>query len=241
MCVLALAWQAHPRWRLVLAANRDERHDRPAAPLARWPEADHVLAGRDLASGGTWLGLSETGRLAVVTNRHVDAPADPDAHSRGTLLRGILTGEDHGSPSAGFNPFNLITVAGTTAAFSTNFPRPETTPLPPGVHGLSNATLNTAWPKVERLKHGLAEWLEQPAAQADGLLDALADEEAATNAPHPVGSPVFIRDPIFGTRCSTVVMVNTAGEGLIVERRFTAQAQPAGETSLRFRWPGAQA
>ncbi|PVM88320.1 NRDE family protein [Caulobacter radicis] len=243
MCVLALAWQAHPRWRLVLVANRDERHDRLAAPLARWSEADHVLAGRDLASGGTWLGLSETGRLAVVTNRHVEAPADPGALSRGGLLRNILTGEDHSSPppSLRFNPFNLITIAGTRAAFTTNFPQPDTRPLAPGIHGLSNATLNTAWPKVVRLKQRLAEWLGRADAQTDGLLDALADDETTTTAPHPVGSPIFIRDRVFGTRCSTVVTVDTAGEGLIVERRFTAEAKLAGETSLRFRWADLQA
>lgn len=101
--------------------------------------------------------------------------------------------------------------------------------------------MNTAWPKVVRLKQRLAEWLGRADAQTDGLLDALADDETTTTAPHPVGSPIFIRDRVFGTRCSTVVTVDTAGEGLIVERRFTAEAKLAGETSLRFRWADLQA
>ncbi|RZJ88461.1 MAG: hypothetical protein EON88_21285, partial [Brevundimonas sp.] len=94
MCVLALAWQAHPGWRLVLAANRDERHDRASAPLARWTDAPTVLGGRDLVSGGTWLGVSNEGRLAVVTNLHTGAPPDPQAPSRGQLLKDLLTGTD---------------------------------------------------------------------------------------------------------------------------------------------------
>src|ERR1700760_2772707 len=110
MCVLALAWKAHPAWRLVLAGNRDEFHARPAAPLARWSaDPGGVLAGRDLQSGGTWLGVSEEGRFAVVTNLRPGQSAAPDAPSRGVLLADLLTGEGpyaglHTGDLAAFNP-----------------------------------------------------------------------------------------------------------------------------------------
>src|ERR1700754_2725628 len=93
MCILAFAWQAHPRWHLVLAGNRDERHDRPAAPLARWEAPADLIAGRDLKSGGTWLGVSEKGRLAVVTNLRGHGGPDPAKVSRGALVADLLAGE----------------------------------------------------------------------------------------------------------------------------------------------------
>src|SRR5690606_4763458 len=115
MCVLAFAWCPHPRWRLVMAGNRDELHARPAQPLERWERPDHLLAGRDLQSGGTWLGVSEQegGRFAVVTNLRGHGPSEPGRASRGALVTGLLTGEGRYAdpPDAAlsdFNPFNLI-------------------------------------------------------------------------------------------------------------------------------------
>src|ERR1019366_3936015 len=102
MCVLALAWGAHPGWRLVMAGNRDEMQERPAQPLRRWDEPDHVLAGKDLQSGGTWLGVSEQGRFAVVTNLRGFGPAKAGRPSRGILLRDLLSGEgQYGHPCDG--------------------------------------------------------------------------------------------------------------------------------------------
>jgi uncharacterized protein with NRDE domain len=92
MCIAAFAWRAHPRWLLIAAANRDEYHARPAASLARWPDADHVLAGWDLQSGGTWLGVSEQGRFALVTNVRGYGLPDVDRASRGALVSDLLTG-----------------------------------------------------------------------------------------------------------------------------------------------------
>ena len=123
MCVLALAWRAHPRWRLVLAGNRDEFHARPASPLARWTQPGHLLGGKDLQSGGTWLGVSEQGRAAVVTNLRGQGNPRPDRVSRGTLVTGVLSGEGSYADLSvtdlsRFNPFNLIAVAENRAGFS---------------------------------------------------------------------------------------------------------------------------
>ena len=244
MCVLALAWQAHPRWRLVLAANRDERHDRASAPLARWADAPTVLGGRDLVSGGTWLGVSDEGRLAVVTNLHTGAPPDPQAPSRGQLLKDLLTGTEPTlalSPEAlaTFNPFSLIFITGGEATFASNRPEAITHPLTSGVHGLSNAALNAPWPKTERLKAAVSDWLTRDSDEPETLLHALADDRTAGDARVPALSSIFIRNPIFGTRCSTVVTTDDAGQGTIVERRFRPDGTPDGQTTARFTWPAA--
>jgi uncharacterized protein with NRDE domain len=129
MCVLALAFDEHPRWRLVLAGNRDELHARPSAPLHRWDGPGRVLAGQDLSGGGTWLGVSEDGRLAVVTNLRGFGPPAPDRPSRGRLLSDLLAGDgDYAAPSDGqlerFNPFNLFALTDGRLMFWTNRPAP---------------------------------------------------------------------------------------------------------------------
>lgn len=245
MCVLALAWHAHPDWRLVAAGNRDERHDRPAAALGRWmarePARMPVIAGRDQVAGGTWLGLSEAGRFAAVTNVRGEAP-DPGRQSRGALVTDMLAGEEPADLDA-YNPFNLIAVEPEGPMFLTNRPQPLRRPLGAGMHGLSNGLLDTLWPKTLRLQAGVANWLAAGVADTEPLFAALADERPAgvpvqdeADGFEPVHSPVFIRNPVYGTRCSTVVTVDAAGRGRIAERRFHSDGSPAGETLLRFHW-----
>jgi uncharacterized protein with NRDE domain len=252
MCVLAFAWQAHPRWRLVVAGNRDELHARPAAPLARWEEPSDVLAGRDLQSGGTWMGVSEQGRFVVVTNlRGFGTPA-PDRVSRGQLVTDLLSGSgDYGEPEsadlAAFNPFNLIIADRAQARFLTNRPMASRSKLDHGIYGLSNGGLDEPWPKTMQLKACLLDWIVADATAPEALLDALAIETLPdvglrplqpSDAPQePQDSPIFIRNPVYGTRCSTVVAIDAAGEGVITERRFTADGTAAGETRLAFFWP----
>lgn len=249
MCVLSLAWRAHPRWRLVMAGNRDELHSRPAAALARWPGPGEVLAGQDLLSGGTWAGVSEQGRFAVVTNLGGYGPPDPERASRGTLVNDLLAGEGVYAQATvddlgAFNPFNLISAEGDRALFWSNRPEPVRIDLAPGVYGLSNGALDEPWPKTERLKTLLADWLTGPASHPLDLLDGL-QEGRLVETPRPVpgvafnpaGSPIFIRNPLYGTRCGTVVAIGEDGRGLIAERRFDAQGEVAGETVLEFAWP----
>jgi uncharacterized protein with NRDE domain len=253
MCVLAFAWQAHPRWRLVLAGNRDEFHARPAQPLGRWARAEHVLGGIDLQSGGTWLGVSEQGRLAVVTNLRGFGAPRPDAPSRGALLADFLVGEGAyaapGLPAlAAFNPFNLITVEAGAASFRTNRPQPAHHALPPGIHGVSNGPLDAPWFKTERLRAHVATWLAAETGDAARLLDALRDDHAPTNGrplpgpsdvpQEPPVSPIFIRDPVYGTRCGTAVLIDADGRGIIAERRYDTEGEPVGERAFDFRWPG---
>ena len=245
MCVLALAWHAHPDWQLVAAGNRDERHDRASAALGRWmarePAKVPVIAGRDLVAGGTWLGLNEDGRFAAVTN--VRGAASDPGKSRGMLVTDMLAGEEPEDLGA-YNPFNLIAVEPEGPMFLTNRPQPLRRPLGAGMHGLSNGLLDTLWPKTLRLQAGLANWLAAGGDDIGPLFAALADERPAgtpardeSDAFEPVHSPMFIRGPVYGTRCSTVVTVDAGGRGRIAERRFHADGSPAGETVLRFHWP----
>ncbi len=241
MCVLALAWNSHPKWRLVVAGNRDELHDRPAAPLRRWegPNAD-LLAGQDLRSGGTWLGVSEQGRFAVVTNLRGYGTTVEGRPSRGVLLTDILSGRGpFAAPTpvdlADFNPLNLLTVQHDQLTFSTNQPAPHQHILPAGLYGLSNGALDGPWPKTVRLKAALAHWLTRDAVPPADLLTALFED--VLPPPDTQASPIFIRNPTYGTRCSSVVAIGHDGAGLFLERRFNAQGEPTGNTALSFAWP----
>lgn len=248
MCVLALAWRAHPRWQLIVAGNRDEYHVRPAAPLARWDSDPGLIAGRDIQSGGSWLGVSEAGRVAVVTNlRGYGGPA-PDRPSRGALVTDLLGGADPDTLLIdAYNPVNLIAIDRQRACFLSNRPATQRTDLSPGLYGLSNGKLDESWPKTLRLKSLLLDWLtgaaEEPALLLDGLREDILpdiglDPDRPSDVPQePRHSPIFINDPIYGTRCSSVVAIDRAGQGLFLERRFGARAEPTGETGLSFAWP----
>ena len=246
MCVLAFAWRAHPRWTLVVLGNRDEFHDRPAAPLARWETPDHLLAGRDLRSGGIWLGVSEEGRFAVVTNLRGFGGPEPDRPTRGKLTGDYLLGSARPEDidAAAFNPFNLLLADRDNAHFVSNRPHPVHAALAPGLYGLSNAALDEPWPKTLRLKEALLHWLIDDHGDPATLLPVLREEtlpatglrdaEPSDVPLEPAISPPFIRNPLYGTRCSTVVAIDNDGRGVIIERRFTRDADVGGETRLTF-------
>jgi uncharacterized protein with NRDE domain len=250
MCVAALAWQAHPRWLLVAIGNRDEFHERPAAALAEWDNG--VLAGRDRKSGGTWLGVSAAGRFALVTNLRGYGAADPDRASRGALVTDLLAGSGPCADPAtaalqDFNPFNLILANGEEAQFLSNRPDDIRTTLAHGIYGLSNGTLDEPWPKTLQLKSALLDWLNDDGEAFAPLFTALHSETLPDIGVHPrepsdvpleaPETPVFIRNAVYGTRCSTVVAIDRAGIGTIIERRFTAESRAEGETRLTFAWP----
>ncbi len=252
MCVAAFAWRAHPRWLLVAIGNRDEFHERPAAPLAAWDEPGGILAGRDLRSGGTWLGVSPAGRFALVTNLRGFELADPDRASRGALVTDLLTasgryGDPEAAPLQDFNPFNLILADRDDARFLTNRPDDIRTTLANGIYGLSNGTLDEPWPKTLQLKAALLDWLNTDGEDFVPLFLALHNETLSDRGVPPrepsdvpleaPETPVFIRDQVYGTRCSTVVAIDRAGIGTIIERRFTADGRTDGETTLTFAWP----
>jgi uncharacterized protein with NRDE domain len=250
MCLIAFAWNVHPHWRLVLVGNRDEFHARPSAELARW-EGSPIIAGRDLRAGGTWLGVTPAGRCTVVTN--VRAPqAAPGTRSRGALARDYLVDTDsaevHGArllrEASDYGAFNLVLFDAHHAWLLGNQPCPHRRRLDAGVHALSNADLDTPWPKVCALNAQLRAWLASGEEDPLPLLNALRDERVAADAQLPdtgIGiererwlSAAFVRGRDYGTRASTVVAIAHDGSGLIVERRFAADGVADGQTRITF-------
>jgi uncharacterized protein with NRDE domain len=251
MCLIAFAWQSHPRWRLLLAGNRDEFHARPSAPLARWDDAP-ITGGRDLEAGGTWLGVTDSGRCCVVTN--VRDPRDPQLGvSRGLLATDYLNGGAGASipaqellrSAASYRPFNLLTFDARDAFYLGNRPEPRAQAVTPGVHGLSNADFNTPWPKTRALMQHLQHWIDSSDDMNFApLFAALADEQVAPDEQLPdtgIGlererrlSAAFIRGEAYGTRASTVVAIGHDVRGMIVERRFGPNGRFDGETMLSF-------
>lgn len=249
MCVVAFAWRSHPRWRLLLAGNRDEFHGRPSAALARWPESG-MIAGRDLQSGGTWVGLDLRGRVAVVTNVR-DGFAQPHhGPSRGALPMAFLDGRiDAATTTAAlladagaYAPFNLVLAEGDGCWHLGNHPR-QREALAAGVHGISNGRLDAPWPKTRHLTRAVQAWVEAGSDDLQALWNALADEHIAPDATLPdtgIGlelerrlSPAFIRGSAYGTRASTIIAVDHDGRGFIHERRFGPAGVFEGETILR--------
>lgn len=199
--------------------------------MARWDDAPHVIAGRDLVSGGGWIGVSEQGRFAVVTNVAGYTRGD-GAPSRGALVADYLRDgslpADVALPS--FGGFSLMTI-GAEAAFRSNRPVPLHQPLAPGLHGISNGPLDPPWPRTRTLTDALAAWLGAD-AQPDALLATLADERPVVTGERPV----FIRDPVYGTRCSTVIAIADDGTGVIIERRFGPGGALDGDSQEAFTW-----
>lgn len=237
MCVLTLAWDLHPDWLLVAAGNRDEAHARPSAPLARWGDGSGVIGGRDLQSGGMWLGVSEPHpRFAVVTNVTGQGAPNPDRLSRGGLVHDALVSRaPFASPELSrFNPFNLIVVAEDAAMERTNRPEPLSRSLAPGWHALSNGLLDASWDRKERLTEAAQAWLAAAPGRPEGLLSSLDDREQGR--PAKADRPIFLLNDLYGTRCSTVVAVDRAGRGRIWERRFDAVGAVTGETEIAFHW-----
>ncbi|HUB91160.1 MAG TPA: NRDE family protein [Dyella sp.] len=251
MCLIAFAWQTHPRWRLLLAGNRDEFHARASAPLSRWDDLP-IIGGRDLEAGGTWLGVTAAGRCCVVTN--VRDPNDPQhGTSRGLLATDYLAGADDATRHASkllalapsYRPFNLLTFDAGHGFYIGNRPSAKAQPIEPGVHGLSNADFNTPWPKTRILMQRLQAWLAA-GHEVDfaPLFNALADERPAPDELLPdtgVGlererwlSSAFIRGEPYGTRASTIVAIDHHGKGLIIERRFGPAGRFEGESELSF-------
>jgi uncharacterized protein with NRDE domain len=239
MCLLFVAIDTHPDYRLVIAANRDEYLERPTAEVGFWEDAPQVLAGRDLSGGGTWLGIDRAGRWAAVTNYREPQAATRES-SRGHLVRDYLLGSASAevyaaqalASGASYAGFNLLLGDGRQAIHCSNR-HPDPTVLDQGVFGLSNHLLDTPWPKLVRGKARFAAQVTHGGPlDVDPIFEILADREEAESGQLPdtgVGqemerilSPAFIAVDGYGTRSSTVLSIRHDGRVEFTERRFQA-------------------
>jgi uncharacterized protein with NRDE domain len=255
VCLIGIALDAHPRFSLVIAANRDELFNRPAAPLDWWrasPGASWLLGGRDLSAGGTWMALSEHGRIGMLTNVRDPSRHRADAPSRGALVTDWLEGRE---PRAqGHNPFNLIGGDLPSGRWWWCSDRLAVTPLGAGVHALSNAAMNEPWPKVQRLSAAMEDAVRgDDAGLETRLFSLLGERSVAADADLPdtgVGidrermlSPIFITTPDgrYGTRCSTVILGERDDAGWqlkISERTYDRNGQAAHDRHIALTdWP----
>lgn len=235
MCLILIAYRSCPRFPLLVAANRDEFYDRPTAPLAFWDDSPHVLAGRDLLQGGSWMGVTRTGRFAAITNYRDPRWVLPGAPSRGQLVSDYLCGSEPARAyldrlmlKAGhYNGFNLV-LGDAEGLFYYSNRSDQWRALTPGLYGLSNHLLDTPWPKLERGRDALRKLLDRPIAPApDDLLGLLTDRTPAPDRDLPdTGmplawerwlSPIFIEAPGYGTRSSTALLVKEGGQVCMVE------------------------
>jgi uncharacterized protein with NRDE domain len=252
MCLMTFDWRPGTATPLLLAGNRDEFHARPAAAADWWQEAPQVFGGRDLSQGGGWLAVSTRNRLAAVTNVRRMVPPDPAAPSRGALVADFLRvdadaatfAERLRAQAARYSGFNLLLYDGAALLHVTNQPHFSAQAVAPGVHGLSNATLDTPWPKLMRVTQGLSNWLARAPQEPDALFDLLADPAPADDAALPdtgVGlemerllSSPFILSPHYGTRCSSIVAFSADGPRQFLERRYAPDGTVSGDTRQTF-------
>ncbi len=237
MCVIAWAWQVHPRYPLMVLANRDERHARPALSAHWWTDAPEVLAGRDVEAGGTWLGITRTGRFAAVTNRPGAKP--PDASSRGDLtadfLRGLAsveaTADAIATRAEAYAGFNLLLGDRTTLVFVSN--RETCRRLDPGVYGMANGALDEPLPKVERLVVAL-DGSSADGAEADVCrwLHLLEDDKPERGRDST--GAIFVRGAEYGTRASSLLLICADDRVRFVEHGFGPLGQRLGIVTFEF-------
>jgi uncharacterized protein with NRDE domain len=237
MCLIVFAWQVIPDTPLIAAGNRDEFYDRPAQPADWWQDHPHVYAGRDLKGGGTWIGITRDSRFAAITNVRAPAEMRADAPTRGRLVSDYLAGDftpeqyiaKIAQDADRYNGFNLLIGDRQQLIWFSNRADDERNgkPLAPGVYGLSNAGLDSCWPKVVRTKAQFASLLCQ-AAPEDAFFEMLTDTTRASDCRLPqtgvslelerMLSAVYIESENYGTRSSTVVKLAANDEPILCER-----------------------
>ena len=241
MCLSLFAHEIHPRYRLILAANRDEFYERPTRQLTAWDDQPGILAGRDLKGGGTWLGITRSGRLAAVTNYRDPGSILLEAPSRGFLVSDFLAGNEPAesylsriaAKADRYNGFNLI-VGDPFGLWYFSNQSDGVHRIHPGLYGLSNHLLDTDWPKVTKGKAALQQFLEEGQAdRIEPILSLLADRTIAPDDALPdtgVGlswerllSSICITSQTYGTRSSSVIRVSRSGDVTFVERSFRCE------------------
>jgi uncharacterized protein with NRDE domain len=238
MCLVVIALGAAPHRPLLLAANRDERHERAAQRAGWWSDLPQVFGGRDLEAGGTWLAVDRRGRIAAVTNiRNGERRSGP--RSRGALPVGFLTSTEPAlsyaaraaADGADYAPFSLLLFDGSDLGYASN--RGPATQLDSGIHAFSNAPYGVEWPKTASARAGIARVVAEP-EPIDALFDLLAARGRGATAEEQYMSAHFVAGPVYGTRCSTVIVLDADGTLTFAERSFDADGRVTGESRATF-------
>jgi len=254
MCLILVAWRSHPHYPLVVAANRDEFFARRTASADFWVDHPQVLAGRDLDGGGTWMGITRTGRFAALTNYRDPSSQRQDAPSRGALVADFLRGNDGIDAylarilprASAYNGFNLLLGdaigKNRRLAWYSNVAG-QPTDLAPGVYGVSNHLLDSPWPKVGAGKTALAGALGA-LPDAEPLFELLRDDGVHPDAALPrtgvslewerLLSSAFVRAPGYGTRSSTVLTVDADGRANFDEQTWLEEGRPGPRAHFRL-------
>jgi uncharacterized protein with NRDE domain len=257
MCLILLAWRVHPEFPCVLAANRDEFHDRATATADWWSGEAGILAGRDLHAGGTWLGVTRRGHFAALTNFRDGGARRLDAPSRGKLVSELLESGRSVPESLShlrsvgprYNPFNILFSDGRGLGIYESV-LGEGRELGPGVFGLSNHLLDTPWPKVQNAKTALTAALADP-RDANTILHLLRDDRPASDGDLPstgatlewerLLSSAFVRAPDYGTRCSTLLRIDARGGAVFHEWSWDRMGGASGTRCFEFAIEGCDA
>lgn len=252
MCLAIFAQNVLQDWPLIIVANRDELHARPTEQAQPWRDAPHLLAGRDLQAGGTWLGLTTSGRIALLTNYRETGTRDVNAPSRGHLADRYLRQEQSAQgyletleqQNISYNGFNLLVGDQTGLWYYSNRIASGLRKVPDGVNGVSNATLNTPWPKLLRTQRNVSAHLaETNQPDCTRLFEIFQDTTRAAEHELPdtgvgidreklLGSP-FIKNERYGTRCTTLIMQHREGYALFYEKRYDADGSVTGDSNWR--------
>jgi uncharacterized protein with NRDE domain len=249
MCLVVFAWKMHPEYRLVLAANRDEFHKRPAQELHWWPDSPDILAGRDLQAGGTWLAVSKPGRFATVTNYREQLSPRPGLRSRGEIITNFVRSEAAvgkfvaSLESDDYAGFSLLAADRDELWYVSNR-GDEAVQLAPGIYGLSNASLDTPWTKLVRTRDALRNLTESGEVDETTLLRIMADRTPAPSADVEAGNLPFVLAKAltaphivsaeYGTRCSTALTWSEQEKISVCERRFDAAGTASGDSRYSF-------
>ncbi|WP_425389841.1 NRDE family protein [Ekhidna sp.] len=250
MCLITFAYKAHPKYKLILAANRDEFYARPTAIAHWWIDHPEILGGRDLEAKGTWMAINKNGRFAAVTNYRDIQNIKADAQSRGDLPVNYLLGKEKPSTYSRkvlnegnkYNGFNLLTMDHELAHVS-NYDKGVNL-LDPGIYGLSNALLDTPWPKVERAKRSFGTLIKQP-FRMEQMIEMMQDTQTAPDDQLPETgldyerekaiSAMCIQTPDYGTCCTTALTIDYDGNVKFMEKSYPVGNRKEGAVSFEFR------
>lgn len=239
MCLILFSYKTHPRYKLIVAANRDEFYERPTTSADYWEDEPNILAGRDMEAYGTWMGINKkTGAISMLTNYRDLSNLKTNAPTRGALVSDFLCGyasseafySKRADSLPSYNGFNLVFGTADELFYTSNEFKGGLRKIPKGTYGLSNHLLNTDWPKVKKGKLKLEAITDERTFEVEHLFEALYDDELAPDMQLPdtgIGlekermlSSMFIKSPTYGTRCSTVILVDNHNKVLFAERTY---------------------